>query len=76
MSEETTKPAKRRWTPEDDATLTRLAALGAASIATALNRPQHQIRQRASHLGVSLRTSGQTRGRKGRFTDQQETADL
>lgn len=68
-----TTVAKKRWTAEEDATLTRLANLGAANIATALSRPVSQVRGRAKRLGISLRTSGQTRGRKGRFTTAQDS---
>lgn len=65
------EPAKKpRWTDEEDATLRRMAPLGASAIAVILSRPVHQIRGRATRLGVSLRTSGQTRGRKGRYADK------
>lgn len=66
----TDQPTKRRWTDDEDATLRRMAALGADTIALMLNRPAHQVRGRATRLGISLRTTGQTRGRKGRYTAQ------
>ena len=67
----TDQPTKRpRWTEQEDATLRRMAALGADPIAIMLNRSVHQVRGRAVRLGISLRTSGQTRGRKGRHTAQ------
>lgn len=65
MQEETKMPRKP-WTEEDDATMLRLSPLGADALATALQRPKSQIRNRAAKLGISLRREGEKRGRKSK----------
>lgn len=59
---------RRKWTPADDQLLTDKATLGAKELSVLLDRPQSQIRARATKLGVSLRRDGEKRGRKVKAT--------
>jgi hypothetical protein len=60
--------SRRKWTIADDQLLTDKATLGAKELATILDRPETQIRARATKLGVSLRRDGENRGRKTKVT--------
>jgi hypothetical protein len=60
----TPKPARTRWTKTDVRNLRSHRTEGVDALAILLGRTPSQIRSKASALGISLRKSGESRGRR------------
>ncbi|NDD53577.1 hypothetical protein EBZ39_06825 [bacterium] len=60
------KASRNRWTDDDIAYIRANASAGAKAIATALNRSEATVRNKAVQLGVSLRLPGSTVGRRSK----------